>query len=108
LLNSIVSSLQCRNHDPAPMMSGSMLLAAPALVLVLGLVWLAGRAVRLGWVGHPARRSGETRLSIVQTLPLDQRRRLHLVSCDGRHVLLLTGGTHDAVLDLPTRPPDPV
>ncbi len=82
-------------------MSDPMLLAAPALVLVLGLVWLAGRAVRLGWFRHPARSAGEARMRVVQTLALDPRRRLHLVCCDGRQVLLLTGGANDALLDWP-------
>jgi flagellar protein FliO/FliZ len=42
--------------------------------------------------------NGGSRLVAVQSLALDQRRRLHLVTCDGRQVLLLTGGAQDVVV----------
>jgi flagellar protein FliO/FliZ len=77
----------------------SLLLAVPALAAVLGMIWLAQRAARAGWLGTrllapaPGRRLG-----LVQALALDSRRRLHLVCCDGRHVLLLTGGGQDLVV----------
>ena len=45
------------------------------------------------------RRAGTARrLAARESLPLDGRRRLHLVACDGREVLLLTGGTTDVVV----------
>ncbi len=67
-----------------------------ALAAVLAIVVLGGRAVRLaGWrpgVG-PARR-----LRLVEAIAVDQRRRLHLLSCDGREVLVMTGGPADVTL----------
>ncbi|MBN8891274.1 MAG: flagellar biosynthetic protein FliO, partial [Rhodospirillales bacterium] len=38
------------------------------------------------------------RLAVARTLALDPRRRLHLVRCEGRQVLLLTGGAQDIVV----------
>jgi len=75
----------------------SLLTAIAALGAVLGLIWLAHAAARRsGRFGAPA--NGPARLALVQSLALDQRRRLQLVRCDGRHLLLLTGGTGDLML----------
>jgi flagellar protein FliO/FliZ len=35
---------------------------------------------------------------VQDVLALDARRRLHLITCDGRRVLLLTGGAQDLVV----------
>jgi hypothetical protein len=78
-------------------MTADILLAAGALAAVLGLVWLAQRAVRAAGLAVPGHGAGG-RVAVVQALALDQRRRLHLVRCDGRHVLLLTGGGSDVVV----------
>jgi flagellar protein FliO/FliZ len=78
----------------------SMLTAAAALAAVLGLILLAARFLRVG--GVP--RQGGGRLVAREVLPLDAGRRLHLVQCDGREVLLLTGGAQDVVVGwLPDR-----
>jgi flagellar protein FliO/FliZ len=83
---------------------GSIVLALLSLAVVLVLVLLAGRAARAGgWAPHLAA-TGGNRLSLVQTIALDPRRRLHLVHCDGRHVLLLTGGGSDVVAGWPDMP----
>jgi hypothetical protein len=66
---------------------GSILLAVLSLGAVVGLVVLAGRAAR----------TGGDRLALVQTIALDPRRRVHLVRCDDRHVVLLTGPGQDVV-----------
>jgi len=80
----------------------SILLAIAALALVLGLIWLARFAVQWGGLagGARPRRGGDDsgRLALVQVLALDPRRRLHLIRCDTRHVLVLTGGTQDQVV----------
>lgn len=84
----------------------SVLTAVVALAAVLGLVWLASRAARLsGLAVRPA--GGERRLSVADSIALDARRRLVLVRCDRRQVLLLTGGAQDVVVGwLPdTEPP---
>jgi flagellar biosynthetic protein FliP len=68
-----------------------------ALAAVLALIWLgrrmAPRLLRLS--GVPPGGDG---LALEQSLALDARRRLHLVRCAGRRVLLLTGGTQDVVV----------
>ena len=70
--------------------------ALAALAAVLGLVWLASRAAR--WGGLAPRASGARRLAVQDALALDTRRRLTLVRCDDRSVLLLTGGAQDVVV----------
>lgn len=64
-----------------------------ALLAVLGLVWLAGAALRRRAPGQ-----GTSRLGVVTACALDARRRLVLVRCDGREALLLTGPQGDAML----------
>ncbi|MGX9962792.1 hypothetical protein ACVFYP_05685 [Roseomonas sp. F4] len=70
------------------------LTAAAALVAVLAALLLAGRAARAAGMGARAGR----RLALEETLALDGRRRVMLLRCDGRGLLLLTGGTQDVVL----------
>ncbi|WP_198373092.1 flagellar biosynthetic protein FliO [Roseomonas rosulenta] len=78
------------------------LTAAASLLAVLGLVLLGGRLLRAGGFA-PAARAG-TRVGVQESVALDPRRRLVLVRCDGREVLLLTGGTQDQVVGwLPER-----
>jgi hypothetical protein len=68
-----------------------------SLAAVLGLVVLIGYVVRAS--GLAARvGNGGGRLAVEQSLALDPRRWLHLVRCDDRHVLLLTGGGADLVV----------
>ena len=83
----------------------TLLTAVGALLAVLALIWLAGRAVRVG--GLASRGRAEHVLSVRDVIPLDARRRLHLVHCAGHDVLLLTGGTQDVVVGwLGSRGPD--
>lgn len=83
-----------------PLMTLSSILPAfLALAVVLGLIWLAQHAARLGLPRlqrHAPQRSG--RLDRVASLVLDPRRRVHLLACDGRVVAVLTGGPQDVVL----------
>ncbi|MBK1661981.1 hypothetical protein CKO45_27700 [Paracraurococcus ruber] len=56
---------------------------------------------RRGGPGAPGRR-----LAVAEALALDPRRRLLLVRCDDRELLLLTGGGQDAVIGwLPGKTP---
>jgi len=68
-----------------------------ALAAVLALIWLARwlapSLLRLR--DEPIAARG---LALEQSLALDARRRLHLVRCTGRQVLLLTGGAQDVVV----------
>lgn len=68
--------------------------AAGALVAVVALIWLIARGLRAGGL---VPREGR-RLAVQEMLALDARRRLLLLRCDGREVLVLTGGAQDAVL----------
>jgi flagellar protein FliO/FliZ len=83
------------------MTTTSLLTAAAALGAVLLLVLLAGRLARRT---RFARAGGTGRLRIEESLALDPRRRLVLVRCDGRFVLLLTGPQDSVVGWLPDAP----
>jgi flagellar protein FliO/FliZ len=75
---------------------GSVFTAVAALAAVLLLVWVGARLTRLG--GFAPRASGARLLSVRDSLVLDARRRLVLVRCDTRDVVLLLGGTQDVVV----------
>lgn len=80
-----------------------IVMSLAALALVLALVWLAPLLLRGGGtlLGGALRRgagAAEGRLALVQSLALDPRRRVHLLRCDGRCVLVMTGGGQDVVL----------
>ena len=84
----------------------SILTAAVALPAVLGLIWLAGRLARAGGMGMRRPNGAKGRgLALEETLALDQRRRLLLVRCEGRRVLLMTGATDLVIGWLPPDPP---
>lgn len=80
-----------------------------ALVAVLALIgMLAWLARRYGLGGAMATQRGRVRrLGIVEVLPIDARRRLVLVRRDGVEHLILTGATHDLVVEtgIPAPPP---
>lgn len=83
------------------------LTALAALAAVIGLVLLArsGLALlprRLGGLAVPGRGGA---LVLEQVLALDARRRLIVVRCEGRRLLLMTGGTQDISLGWLDPPP---
>jgi flagellar protein FliO/FliZ len=65
------------------------LTAGLALLFVLGLIMLLARLLRA--TGLAPQTAGQ-RLKLQEVLALDARRRLMILRCDGREVLLLTGG----------------
>ncbi|MCA3360072.1 MAG: flagellar biosynthetic protein FliO [Roseomonas sp.] len=69
--------------------------AGIALLFVLGLILLLARLLRA--TGLAPQTSGQ-RLKLQETLALDARRRVIILRCDGREVLLLTGGPQDLCL----------
>jgi flagellar protein FliO/FliZ len=83
--------------DLPPLLSGVL-----ALAVVLVLVWIGGRIaphlVAPDWLRLRPYRGVGTRLARLETLVLGPRHRLHLIRCDGRDVLLLTGGPQDLVV----------
>lgn len=68
--------------------------AAAALAGVVALILLAGRFARRAGLAP----QGGGRLKVEESVSLDARRRLLLVRCDGRALLLLTGGTQDQII----------
>lgn len=74
--------------------------AAAALAGVTGLI------LCLGWLAPRTRvaRPRDRTLVVKDTVALDARRRLHLVDCGTRQVLLLTGGERDVVVGWPDGP----
>ncbi len=74
--------------------------AIGSLVFVLGLIagaaWIARR---FGAAGGTMLGRSKRRLGLVETLPLDNRRRLLLVRRDGVEHLLLIGGGSDLVVE---------
>ena len=79
----------------------AVLTTLTVLAAVLGLLLLAakllgGRLLRRGgFQPIPAR---ERKLVVRETIALDARRRLHLVRCGDREIVLLTGGPADLVI----------
>jgi len=71
-----------------------ILTAMAALAAVIGLVIILGRFARAGGIAPRAGRD----LAVREVIALDSRRRLHLIRCNGRDVLLMTGGAHDVVV----------
>ena len=68
----------------------SMLTGVAALAIVLGLILFAAQAAKKTGL---VRQATAGRLTVRDTLVLDRVRRLHIVRCDGRELLILTGGT---------------
>lgn len=83
---------------------GSFTSALAGLALVLALVLIAARAARAFGLAAPRPPAGAgRRLALLESLPLDPRRRLLLARCDGQEVLILTGGPQDVLLPVPRR-----
>ncbi len=74
----------------------TILSTVTALLAVLALIWLAGRMARFS--GLSRRPAGGGSLVVQDVLVLDTRRRLHLIRCEERRVLVLTGGAQDVVV----------
>lgn len=74
----------------------ALLSALAALLAVIALIWLAARGARIAGLARPPA-TGRT-LHRLDSIALDSRHRLHLVACDDRRVLLLTGGASGLVV----------
>lgn len=72
----------------------TILIAVAAFTAIVGLILIAERFLRTGAIP----RRGEGALTAMEVLALDPARRLHLVRCGDRQVLLLTGGAQDVVV----------
>lgn len=76
--------------------TATLLPAAAALIAVLLLIFAGARLARSGGWMRPIRPG--TVLALRETVALDAKRRLHLVQCGSRQVVLLTGGAQDVVV----------
>ncbi len=72
----------------------SWLTASAALLAVLAALALLARLARA--TGLAPRTDG--RVAVEESMPLDARRRLLLIRCEGRHVLLVAGGAETVVV----------
>lgn len=83
-----------------------------ALVFVLGLIGLLAAVARRMGLGFPAAATKgrkDRRLSVVETAPLDGRRRLVLVRRDDVEHLVMVGPSSELVVEtgIPAREPPP-
>lgn len=83
-----------------PQILQTLLTTLAALALVVAMILAAARLARRRLAPPP----GGRHLRLNESLPLDARRRLHLVECDGTRLLLLTGGATDQILPLDRQP----
>ena len=75
-----------------PLSPSSLLTTAAALGAVLCAILLAAHLLRRTGLAGPSAQ----RLRLQETLALDRTRRLYLVACDGRELLVLAGPSGDA------------
>jgi flagellar protein FliO/FliZ len=74
----------------------SVFFTLSVLAAVIGLVVLAGRlATHFSFRSHPA--AGRL-LILRESVALDTKRRVHLLQCGDRQVVLLTGGSQDLLV----------
>jgi flagellar protein FliO/FliZ len=73
-----------------------LITAAAALAGILLALVLVLRGVRAAGLSR-----GNRRLLVEEAVALDGRRRVVLLRCDGRSLLLLTGGAQDVVIGWP-------
>ncbi|MGG5807982.1 flagellar biosynthetic protein FliO [Falsiroseomonas sp. CW058] len=79
---------------PDALSPATLLTAAAALAAVVGALVLLLRGLRAA----ASRRGAGRCLAVEEAVALDSRRRLVLARCDGRRLLLLTGGAQDVVV----------
>jgi len=73
---------------------------AAALIFVLALIGAIAFVARaFGFLAHVQRRPGERRLSVIEMLSLDPRRRVVLVRRDDKEYLILLSPTGETVLE---------
>lgn len=85
----------------------SILKLFAALALVLGLMGgLALVMKKLGLSGHVAAASGKKRLSVIEAIPLDARRRLVLLQRDNVQHLVILSANSETLIETNIKPLD--
>lgn len=85
-----------------------------ALIAVIGMIGLAALAAKkLGLQNGAAALNRIRRLTLIETLPIDQRRRAAIIACDGREHLIILDQARVTVVEkaIPAREPaevDPI
>ncbi len=80
-------------------------LALPALAAVLAIALAAAWFARKLGLNRAVPRG--THIILLDNLPIDAKRRLHLIECNGRRLLLATGGGGDILLSTWSIPAEP-
>lgn len=71
-----------------------------ALIAVLGMIGLCAMiAKKAGFISGAMGIQKKRRLTIVETLPLDARRRAAIIRCDGREHLVILGQTSETLIE---------
>lgn len=78
---------------------------AAAMIFVLSLMGLLALVMRRINNGGSVLPISRRRLKIVETLPLDPRRKLAIIRCDGREHLLILGTNSETVVESNLKPP---
>ena len=78
------------------MTAQTMMLVAGALIGVIALIGASAKLLHFSGWRAPSRL--ERILVLRESLALDPRRRIHVVQCGRRQVVLLTGGGNDLVI----------
>jgi flagellar protein FliO/FliZ len=82
-----------------------IILAVAVVAALLALMGAVLKYVKIRGFALPGGAAKDRRLQLVESLPLDARRRLVLVRCDQREHLLLLGGNEDIVITAPSSKP---
>lgn len=91
------------------MLSAEILRIFFGFVAVLGLIGLSALAARkFGLAAATGGLSRKRRLSVVETLAIDARRRAVIVKCDGKEHLILLGTTGETLVDSNIETPEAV
>ena len=85
--------------------SAQLIRFASALVFVLSLMGMLALVMRRINNGGTVMPLSRRRLKVVETLPLDPRRKLAIVRCDGQEHLLILGTNSETVIVSNLKPP---
>ncbi|MEM9495623.1 MAG: flagellar biosynthetic protein FliO [Pseudomonadota bacterium] len=80
-----------------------------AFITVIGLIGVSALAAKkIGLAGTGGAGGRKRRLALVETLPLDPKRRLAIVKCDGKEHLVVLSATGETIIDrdIPAAPDD--